>query len=131
MRFSSEWICAKFGAKITHLTQDIEPICPPKEIFSKTWEQNIDTEHVSGHRTIVRIQTDKGLEIEMSYVKQVYYDDMVDKLTWIIDGEPSFKTEVVPLHTVELCCAAAVNRIHHVMKARPGYVSTCEMGNII
>ena len=56
---------------------------------------------------------------------------MVDSLKWKIIGEPTFETEVKPLHTVELCCAAAVNRIPSVLNARPGYVSTCELPNII
>ena len=63
VRFSCEWICAKFGCKITSLTQDIEPICPPREIYSKTWEQNIGPNQVSGHKTIVRVETDKGLKV--------------------------------------------------------------------
>ena len=63
---------------------------------------------------------------------QVYYEEsMVDSLKWKIIGEPTFETEVKPLHTVELCCAAAVNRIPSVLNARPGYVSTCELPNII
>ena len=56
---------------------------------------------------------------------------MVDNCKWKIIGEPTFETEVKPLHTVEFCCAAAVNRIPTVLNARPGYVPTCEMPNII
>ena len=43
VRFSTEWICAKLGLKIKTLTQDITPILPPKEVYSKTWETTLKT----------------------------------------------------------------------------------------
>ena len=56
---------------------------------------------------------------------------MVDNCKWEIVGEPSFVTEVKPLHTVTFCCATAVNRIPTLLAARPGYVPTNEMPNIL
>ena len=45
-------------------------------------------------------------------------------------GEPDTTLVISRPATVELTCATIVNRLPDVISAKPGYVPTCEMGDL-
>ena len=60
----------------------------------------------------------------------VYAPDEFDKNEWTIYGEPDTTLVVNKPATVELTCGSIVNRIPDVINSKPGYVPTCEFGEL-
>ena len=79
---------------------------------------------------VVTTQTKEGVVIESECIGKVYAPDEFDSNCWTVEGEPTTTVTVNRPATVEMTCASIVNRIPDLIKAEPGYVPTCRMGDI-
>lgn len=84
----------------------------------------------TGMSAVVTTTTKEGIIIESECIGKVYSKDDFDKNEWTVIGEPETTLIINRPSTVELTCATIVNRIPDVIKSKPGYVPTEEMGDL-
>jgi hypothetical protein len=69
--------------------------------------------------------------IESECIGKVYGPDEFDKNEWTVMGEPDTTITVNRPATVELTCATIVNRLPDVINAKPGFIPTCDMDELM
>ena len=122
------WLAAKLGLHITSQTQKCVPQTAEEDIESKTLNLTVEKGRATGMSAVVTSETEEGITIEAECIGKVYAKDDYDKNEWTVFGEPDTTITVSRPRTVELTCATIVNRIPDVINARPGFVSTDEIG---
>ena len=124
------WLCEKLGLTIKSQTQKCVPQTYSEDLFSSTLNMTVKAGDATGMSAVVTTETEEGIIIESECIGKVYSKDDFDKNEWTIYGEPNTTIVVERPSTVELTCASVVNRIPDVIAAKPGYVPTCEFGEL-
>ena len=106
------WLCEKLGLTV------------------KSQRQKCVPQTYKGMSAVVTTETEEGIIIESECIGKVYAPDEFDKNEWTVYGEPDTTIVVAKPATVELTCASIVNRIPDVINSKPGYVPTCEFGEL-
>ena len=99
-------------------------------MYSSTLGMTVKAGDATGMSAVVTTETEEGITIESECIGKVYAPDEFDKNEWTIYGEPETTIVVAKPATVELTCASVVNRIPDVINSKPGYVPTCEFGEL-
>lgn len=121
------WLCDRLGLTVKGQIQKCVPCTHKEDIYSDTLKMNIPAGHATGMSAIVVTETEEGVTIESECIGKVYAKDEFDKNDWTIFGEPDTQVTINRPCTVELTCAAVVNRLPEVIKAPAGYVTTDKM----
>ena len=124
------WLCSKLGLTIISQTQKCVPQTYKEDIYSSTLDMTIKAGDATGMSAVVTTETKEGITIESECIGKVYAPDEFDKNVWTVEGEPTTTITVERPSTVELTCATVVNRIPDVIKAKPGYVTTDQIGDL-
>lgn len=124
------WLCDKLGLTIKSQTQVTVPTTYKEDIYSETLGVTVKAGDATGMSAVVTTETEEGITIESECIGKVYAPDEYDKNEWTIYGEPETTIVVAKPATVELTCASIVNRIPDVINSKPGYVPTCEFGEL-
>ena len=124
------WLCAKLGLTVKSQTQVTVPTTYEADIFSTTLGETVKAGDATGMSAIVKTETEEGIIIESECIGKVYSKDDFDKNEWTVYGEPDTTITVARPATVELTCGTVVNRIPDVINARPGVVTTNELGSL-
>ena len=124
------WLCSKLGLTIISQTQKCVPQTYKEDIYSSTLDMTIKAGDATGMSAVVTTETKEGITIESECIGKVYAPDEFDKNVWTVEGEPKTTITVERPATVELTCATVVNRIPDVIKAKPGYVTTEQIGDL-
>ena len=124
------WLCEKLGLTIKSQTQKCVPQTYLEDLFSSTLNMTVKAGDATGMSAVVTTETEEGIIIESECIGKVYSKDDFDKNEWTIYGEPNTTIVVERPSTVELTCASVVNRIPDVIASKPGYVPTCEFGEL-
>ena len=122
------WLCEKLGLTIKSQTQKCVPQTYSEDLFSSTLNMTVKAGDATGMSAVVTTETEEGIIIESECIGKVYSKDDFDKNEWTIYGEPDTTLIINRPDTVKLTCANIVNRIPDVIKAKPGFVPTCEIG---
>ena len=124
------WLCAKLGLTVKSQTQRCLPQTYKEDIFSSTLDMTVKAGDATGMSAVVTTETEEGITIESECIGKVYSNEDYDKNEWTVFGEPDTTIVVARPATVELTCASIVNRIPDVINSKPGYVPTCEFGEL-
>ena len=124
------WLCEKLGLHIMSQTQKCVPQTYKEDLYSSTLNMTVKAGDATGMSAVVTTNTEEGIVIESECIGKVYSKEDYDKNEWTIYGEPNTTIVVARPSTVELTCASIVNRIPDVINSKPGYVPTCEMGEL-
>ncbi len=124
------WLALKLGLHITSQTQKCIPQTYQEDIVSTTLNETIPSGNATGMSAVVTSTTEEGIVLETECIGKVYGPDEFDKNEWTILGEPETTLVINRPQTVELTCATIVNRIPDVINSKPGFVPTCEMGEL-
>lgn len=124
------WLCDKLGLTVTSQSQKCVPQTYDKDIISTTLDMTVKAGMATGMSAVVTTETKEGITLETECVGKVYSEDDCDRNEWSVIGEPNTNLVITRPATVELTCASIVNRIPDVLKARPGYVPTSQMGEM-
>ena len=124
------WLCSKLGLTIISQTQKCVPQTYKEDIYSSTLDMTIKAGDATGMSAVVTTETKEGITIESECIGKVYAPNEFDKNVWTVEGEPTTTITVERPATVELTCATVVNRIPDVIKAKPGYVTTEQIGDL-
>ena len=124
------WLCEKLGLTVKSQTQKCVPQTYKDDIYSSTLNMTIKSGDATGMSAVVTTETEEGIIIESECIGKVYGPDEYDKNIWTVEGEPTTTITVEKPDTVELTCGTIVNRIPDVIKARPGYVPTEQIGEL-
>ena len=124
------WLCEKLGLTAVSQTQKCVPQTYKEDLFSSTLNMTVKAGDATGMSAVVTTKTAEGIEIESECIGKVYSKEDYDKNEWTIYGEPETTIVVARPATVELTCASVVNRIPDVINSKPGYVPTCEFGEL-
>lgn len=124
------WLCDKLGLTVLSQTQKCVPQTYSEDIYSKTLNMTVKKGYATGMSAVVTTTTKEGITLETECIGKVYSKDDYDLNDWEIIGTPNTKLVIERPATVELTCATIVNRIPDVIKARPGYVPTSQMGEL-
>lgn len=124
------WLCDKLGLTIKSQTQVTVPTTYKEDIYSETLGVTVKAGDATGMSAVVTTETEEGIIIESECIGKVYAPDEFDKNEWTVYGEPDTTIVVAKPATVELTCASIVNRIPDVINSKPGYVPTCEFGEL-
>ena len=124
------WLCSKLGLTIISQTQKCVPQTYKEDIYSSTLDMTIKAGDATGMSAVVTTETKEGITIESECIGKVYAPEEFDKNVWTVEGEPTTTITVERPSTVELTCATVVNRIPDVIKAKPGYVTTDQIGDL-
>ncbi len=124
------WLCEKLGLTVKSQTQKCVPQTYKEDLFSSTLNMTVKAGDATGMSAVVTTETKEGVIIESECIGKVYSKDDYDKNEWTIFGEPETTIVVSRPSTVELTCATIVNRIPDVINSKPGYVPTCEFGEL-
>lgn len=124
------WLCSKLGLTIISQTQKCVPQTYKEDIYSSTLDMTIKAGDATGMSAVVTTETKEGITIESECIGKVYAPDEFDKNVWTVEGEPTTTITVERPATVELTCATVVNRIPDIIKAKPGYVTTEQIGDL-
>ena len=120
------WLCEKLGLTVKSQRQKCVPQTYKEDLYSSTLGMTVK----AGMSAVVTTETEEGITIESECIGKVYAPDEYDKNEWTIYGEPETTIVVAKPATVELTCASIVNRIPDVINSKPGYVPTCEFGEL-
>lgn len=124
------WLCSKLGLTIKSQTQKCVPQTYKEDIYSSTLNMTVKAGDATGMSAVVTTETEEGITVETECIGKVYAPDEFDRNVWTVEGEPTTTITVEKLATVELTCATIVNRIPDVLKAKPGYITTEQMGDL-
>ena len=124
------WLCEKLGLTVKSQTQKCVPQTYKEDLFSSTLNMTVKAGDATGMSAVVTTETEEGIVIESECIGKVYSKEDYDKNEWTVYGEPDTTIVVARPATVELTCASIVNRIPDVMNSKPGYVPTCEFGEL-
>ena len=124
------WLCSKLGLTIKSQTQVTIPKTYKEDIYSSTLGATVKAGDATGMSAVVTTETEEGITIESECIGKVYSPEEYDKNEWTVYGEPDTTIVVAKPATVELTCASIVNRIPDVINSKPGYVPTCEFGEL-
>ena len=124
------WLCAKLGLTVKSQIQVTVPTTYEADIYSTTLGETVKAGDATGMSAIVTTETNEGITIESECIGKVYSKDDFDKNEWTVYGEPDTTITVARPATVELTCGTVVNRIPDVINARPGFVTTNELGDL-
>ena len=124
------WLCEKLGLTIKSQTQKCVPQTYKEDLFSTTLNMTVKAGDATGMSAVVTTETEEGITIESECIGKVYAPDEFDRNEWTVYGEPDTTIVVEKPATVELTCASVVNRIPDVINSKPGYVPTCEFGEL-
>ena len=124
------WLCSKLGLTIKSQTQKCVPQTYKEDIYSSTLNMTVKAGDATGMSAVVTTETEEGILIETECIGKVYAPDEFDRNVWTVEGEPTTTIKVEKPATVELTCATIVNRIPDVLKAKPGYIPTEQMGDL-
>lgn len=125
------WLARKLGLEVISQTQKCVPTTYPTDINSSTLGMTVLAGNATGMSAVVTTETKEGIIIESECIGKVYGPDEFDKNEWTVMGEPDTTIVVNRPATVELTCATIVNRIPDVINARPGFVPTCDMDELM
>ena len=124
------WLVEYLGLHVVSQTQKCVPQKAKTDLFSTTLDMTVKKGRAAGMSAVVTTTTKEGITLETECIGKVYAPDEFDRNEWTVEGEPSTTVIVNRPATVEMTCASVVNRIPDVIKAEPGYVPTCRMGDI-
>jgi len=124
------WLCDKLGLTVKRQTQRNVPTFSDKDIESKALGMTIKAGVVTGLSAIVTTETEEGITLEIEAIGKVYDEADCDKNDWTIYGEPDTNLVITNPKTVELTCAAAVNRIPDLIASKPGFIPTSQLGEM-
>ncbi len=125
------WLARKLGLTVTSQSQKCVPTTYKEDIDSSTLNMTVKQGNATGMSAIVTTETAEGVTIESECIGKVYGPDEFDKNEWTVMGEPDTTIVVNRPATVELTCATIVNRLPDVINARPGFVPTCDMDELM
>ena len=120
----------KLGLTVKSQRQKCVPQTYKEDLYSSTLGMTVKAGDATGMSAVVTTETEEGITIESECIGKVYAPDEYDKNEWTIYGEPETTIVVAKPATVELTCASIVNRIPDVINSKPGYVPTCEFGEL-
>ena len=124
------WLCEKLGLTVKSQTQKCVPQTYKEDLFSSTLNMTVKAGDATGMSAVVTTETEEGIIIESECIGKVYSKEDYDKNEWTVYGEPNTTIVVSRPSTVELTCATVVNRIPDVINSKPGYIPTCEFGEL-
>jgi len=124
------WLCDKLGLTVVNQTQKCVPQTHDEDIESSTLGMVVKKGMATGMSAVVTTTTKEGIILETECIGKVYSKNDCDKNDWTIYGEPDTNLVITRPATVELTCAAIVNRIPDVIASRPGFVPTSQMGEL-
>ena len=124
------WLCEKLGLTVKSQRQKCVPQTYKEDLYSSTLGMTVKAGDATGMSAVVTTETEEGIIIESECIGKVYAPDEFDKNVWTVEGEPTTTITVERPATVELTCATVVNRIPDVIKAKPGYVTTEQIGDL-
>lgn len=124
------WLCDKLGLTVKTQTQKCVPTTYKEDINSDTLKMTVKVGMATGMSAVVTTETEEGITIETECVGKVYGPDEYDSNKWTIYGEPDTNLVIDKPQTVELTCATIVNRIPDVLKSKPGFIPTSQMGEL-
>ena len=125
------WLAGKLGLTVTSQTQKCVPMTYPEDIESSTLGMTVKAGDATGMSAIVTTETAEGIVIESECIGKVYGPDEFDKNEWTVMGEPDTTIVVNRPATVELTCATIVNRLPDVINAKPGFIPTHEIDELM
>ena len=125
------WLCDKLGLTVKSQTQVTVPTTYKEDIYSETLGETVKAGDATGMSAIVTTETEEGITIESECIGKVYAEDEFDKNEWTVMGEPDTTIVVNRPATVELTCATIVNRLPDVINAKPGFIPTHEMDELM
>lgn len=125
------WLARKLGLTVKSQTQKCVPTTYKEDIESSTLNMTVKQGDATGMSAIVTTETEEGITIESECIGKVYGPDEFDKNEWSVIGEPNTTIVVNRPNTVELTCGTVVNRLPDVINARPGFVPTCDMDELM
>lgn len=122
------WLASKLGLTVLSQVQKCVPQTHSEDLESKTLGLNVPMGNATGMSAVVTTTTKEGITIESECIGKIYSKNDFDKNEWTIFGEPDTTIVVNRPNTVELTCATVVNRIPDVINAKPGFVTTEQIG---
>lgn len=125
------WLARKLGLTVISQTQKCVPTTYPSDIASSTLGMTVPAGNATGMSAVVTTETKEGITIESECIGKVYGPDEFDKNEWTVMGEPNTTITVNRPATVELTCATVVNRLPDVINAKPGFLPTCDMDELM
>ena len=125
------WLAGKLGLTVTNQSQKCVPTTYKEDIDSQTLSMTVAKGFATGMSAIVTTETAEGITIESECIGKVYGPDEFDKNEWTVMGEPDTTIVVNRPATVELTCATIVNRLPDVINAKPGFIPTHEMDELM
>lgn len=125
------WLARKLGLTVTSQSQKCVPTTYKEDIDSTTLNMTVKQGNATGMSAIVTTETAEGIIIESECIGKVYGPEEFDKNEWTVMGEPDTTIVVNRPATVELTCATIVNRLPDVINAKPGFVPTCDMDELM
>lgn len=124
------WLCDKLGLHILSQTQKCVPQTCDHDITSSTLDMVVKSGMATGMSAVVTTTTEEGITLETECIGKVYAEEDCDRNDWAILGEPDTNMVITRPATVELTCAAIVNRIPDVLASEPGFIPTSRMGEL-
>lgn len=125
------WLCDKLGLTVISQSQKCIPQTCDEDIYSETLGMEIKAGDATGMSAVVTTETEEGITLETQCIGKVYSSSDFDSNNWTIEGEPNTNLIIERPSTVELTCAAVVNRIPDVLMSDSGFVPTSQMGELV
>ena len=126
-KFFAETACLNLNG----YTFEFQEKCLPWKEFQHNISKTDMEKAIKLKKKFIALNADINLPyVFIAELIKVYGENDCDKNDWTIEGEPNTNLVITRPSTVELTCAAIVNRIPDVINAPSGFVPTSRMGEM-
>ncbi|MEN9923888.1 MAG: hypothetical protein RL268_14 [Pseudomonadota bacterium] len=120
--------CLEALAKLTGVTSretraSVDFVLAKRPIRIDILDRTLEVGTISGLLETTTMQTEEGIELTINLVAEIFADDQAEMQRIVIDSSdvPSLTVDAGPTPGVEYTAAIAINRIHDVIAAPPGF----------
>lgn len=124
------WVSDKYGLHLKSQHQLRTPILAETDISSIALGKKLKKGCVIGMHDYYEAQTKAGITINIDFEAKILNRDEISLENWQIEGEPNKTITMQGVNGLSCACAAIVNRIPEVVKATPGYIPSCRLGEL-
>jgi len=114
---------ATLGLEITDIEQTIVPVVATAEVHCTSMGTVVAPGTLRGVTQRLDVRTREGIEMLGENTLAVFESDETEYKEWRVEGEPTFTVRATDINSGFTTASSAVNRITHVVQARPGYVT--------
>jgi hypothetical protein len=119
-----ENVAADLELDVIDVTQTVEAVTWHQPLACQSLKCTIEPGHLIGILQRLKLTTAQAITLHAEAALRIRVNDEEEEFKeWVVKGEPSYKIRATELDSGFTTASQCVNRLAHVIQARPGYVT--------